>query len=207
MAQPRQLRNVEGCRVTAHLLVPGSTFTGMTARFLLEAIAASPSLHELVVERGDVETDTVLQQNIDVLERNGGGMSGDDGAQRPQGRLARAFIGDATQIGVEIEAVIHGHVSSARVCCVMGSADIRQIPGVFESTIAPFNGLGNGKSPAPQDSGGCANGPWPRYHRTGGFGSKPWFRRSRQGYRRCLPPSIERAFGECIELLLSRPRI
>src|ERR1700720_2566832 len=26
------LRNVAGCRVTAHLLVPGSTFTGMTAR-------------------------------------------------------------------------------------------------------------------------------------------------------------------------------
>ena len=26
------LRNVEGCRITAHLLVPGSTFTGMTAR-------------------------------------------------------------------------------------------------------------------------------------------------------------------------------
>src|ERR1700757_40933 len=26
------LRNVEGCLVTAHLLVPGSTFTGMTAR-------------------------------------------------------------------------------------------------------------------------------------------------------------------------------
>jgi NAD(P)-dependent dehydrogenase (short-subunit alcohol dehydrogenase family) len=26
------LRNVEGCRVTAHLLVPGSTFTGMTSR-------------------------------------------------------------------------------------------------------------------------------------------------------------------------------
>jgi len=26
------LRNVEGCRITAHLLVPGSTFTGMTQR-------------------------------------------------------------------------------------------------------------------------------------------------------------------------------
>jgi NAD(P)-dependent dehydrogenase (short-subunit alcohol dehydrogenase family) len=26
------LRNVEGCRVSAHLLVPGSTFTGMTRR-------------------------------------------------------------------------------------------------------------------------------------------------------------------------------
>jgi len=26
------LRSIEGCRITAHLLVPGSTFTGMTAR-------------------------------------------------------------------------------------------------------------------------------------------------------------------------------
>ena len=26
------LRNIEGCQVTAHLLVPGSTFTGITAR-------------------------------------------------------------------------------------------------------------------------------------------------------------------------------
>jgi hypothetical protein len=26
------LRDVEGCRITAHLLVPGSTFTGMTRR-------------------------------------------------------------------------------------------------------------------------------------------------------------------------------
>ncbi len=25
------LRNIAGCQVTAHLLVPGSTFTGMTA--------------------------------------------------------------------------------------------------------------------------------------------------------------------------------
>ena len=26
------LRNIEGCRISAHLLVPGSTFTGMTRR-------------------------------------------------------------------------------------------------------------------------------------------------------------------------------
>ena len=31
-ALAHSLRNIEGCRVTAHLLVPGSTFTGMTAR-------------------------------------------------------------------------------------------------------------------------------------------------------------------------------
>jgi NAD(P)-dependent dehydrogenase (short-subunit alcohol dehydrogenase family) len=31
-----ELRNVEGCRVTAHLLVPGFTYTGMVQRFLKE---------------------------------------------------------------------------------------------------------------------------------------------------------------------------
>ena len=30
-ALAHELRNIEGCRVTAHLLIPGSTFTGMTA--------------------------------------------------------------------------------------------------------------------------------------------------------------------------------
>ena len=34
---------------------------------MLEAIAATPSPHELTLERGDVETDTALQQDIDVL--------------------------------------------------------------------------------------------------------------------------------------------
>ena len=31
-ALAHSLRNEEGCRITAHLLIPGSTFTGMTAR-------------------------------------------------------------------------------------------------------------------------------------------------------------------------------
>ncbi len=31
-----QLRSIEGCRVTAHLLVPGFTYTGMVRRFLKE---------------------------------------------------------------------------------------------------------------------------------------------------------------------------
>jgi NAD(P)-dependent dehydrogenase (short-subunit alcohol dehydrogenase family) len=35
------LRNIEGCQVTAHLLVPGSTFTGMTARARTEKPSGS----------------------------------------------------------------------------------------------------------------------------------------------------------------------
>jgi NAD(P)-dependent dehydrogenase (short-subunit alcohol dehydrogenase family) len=57
------LRNIEGCRVTAHLLVPGSTFTGMTARGRTEKPAGSwtpDQVVDMLVERmgnGDVTTD------------------------------------------------------------------------------------------------------------------------------------------------------
>ena len=30
-ALAHELRNIEGCQVTAHLLIPGFTFTGITA--------------------------------------------------------------------------------------------------------------------------------------------------------------------------------
>jgi NAD(P)-dependent dehydrogenase (short-subunit alcohol dehydrogenase family) len=44
------LRNVEGCRVSAHLLVPGSTFTGMTRRGRTEKPPSS-WMPEQVVDR------------------------------------------------------------------------------------------------------------------------------------------------------------
>ena len=48
------LRNTEGCQVTAHLLVPGSTFTGMTARGRTEKPAGSwtpDQVIDMMVER------------------------------------------------------------------------------------------------------------------------------------------------------------
>jgi NAD(P)-dependent dehydrogenase (short-subunit alcohol dehydrogenase family) len=42
------LRNIEGCQVTAHLLVPGSTFTGMTARGRSEKPAGSWTPEQVV---------------------------------------------------------------------------------------------------------------------------------------------------------------
>jgi NAD(P)-dependent dehydrogenase (short-subunit alcohol dehydrogenase family) len=64
------LRNIEGCQVTAHLLVPGSTFTGMTARgrtekppgswmpeqvvdFMVAAMAAGDFCYHLSRQRRD----------------------------------------------------------------------------------------------------------------------------------------------------------
>jgi NAD(P)-dependent dehydrogenase (short-subunit alcohol dehydrogenase family) len=42
------LRNVEGCRVTAHLLIPGFTFTGITGGALREKPAAAWSADQVV---------------------------------------------------------------------------------------------------------------------------------------------------------------
>jgi NAD(P)-dependent dehydrogenase (short-subunit alcohol dehydrogenase family) len=67
------LRNIEGCQITAHLLVPGSTFTGMTARGRTEkppGAWAPDQVIDMLVERmgagdfyiicpdNDVTTDT-----------------------------------------------------------------------------------------------------------------------------------------------------
>ena len=38
---PHELRNIEGCQVTAHLLVPGFTYTGMIARSIPERPASA----------------------------------------------------------------------------------------------------------------------------------------------------------------------
>jgi NAD(P)-dependent dehydrogenase (short-subunit alcohol dehydrogenase family) len=48
------LRNIEGCEITAHLLVPGSTFTGMTARGRTQKPAGSwtpDQVIDVLVER------------------------------------------------------------------------------------------------------------------------------------------------------------
>jgi NAD(P)-dependent dehydrogenase (short-subunit alcohol dehydrogenase family) len=42
------LRNIEGCQITAHLLVPGSTFTGMTARSGTEKPPGSWMPHQVI---------------------------------------------------------------------------------------------------------------------------------------------------------------
>src|SRR5262249_32222837 len=42
------LRNVENCEVTAHLLVPGSTFTGMTARGRTEKPAGASTPDQVI---------------------------------------------------------------------------------------------------------------------------------------------------------------
>lgn len=55
----QQLRGIDGCRVTAHLLIPGFTYTGMMRRFLKEQPPAAWSPEQVAdhllaaMERGD----------------------------------------------------------------------------------------------------------------------------------------------------------
>jgi NAD(P)-dependent dehydrogenase (short-subunit alcohol dehydrogenase family) len=47
-ALAHELRNIEGCRVSAHLLIPGSTFTGMTAGSKIEKPAGAWTAEQVV---------------------------------------------------------------------------------------------------------------------------------------------------------------
>ena len=47
-ALAHELRNIEGCQVTAHLLIPGFTFTGITARDRTEKPAGAWTAEQVV---------------------------------------------------------------------------------------------------------------------------------------------------------------
>ena len=63
------LRNIEGCQMTAHLLVPGSTFTGMTARGRTERPPGSwtpDQVVDMLVERMGVGDFYIICPDNDV---------------------------------------------------------------------------------------------------------------------------------------------
>ena len=88
-----QLRGLDGCRVTAHLLVPGFTYTGMIARFIPEKPPGAWTSEQVVeflmeaLERGDFyvlcpDNDTPrkldekrIQWNTDDLLKNRSALS------------------------------------------------------------------------------------------------------------------------------------
>ena len=63
------LRTIEGCQVTAHLLVPGSTFTGMTARGRTEKPSGSwtpEQVVDMLIERMDAGDFYIICPDNDV---------------------------------------------------------------------------------------------------------------------------------------------
>ena len=87
-----------------HLETEG-TQRGGEQRVLLEAIAAAPAVHELGLQAGKIDADRPAEEDIKVLERDVRRMREMQCTERRERGRARALIGDARKIGVEIECV------------------------------------------------------------------------------------------------------
>ena len=87
---------------------------------VLEAVAAAPAAHELLLQRGKIEPHRTAQEGIEILERNRQRVAQMERAQRLQRRRARSAVADAPQIGVEIDPF--GHRGAAQPCLPLMNA-------------------------------------------------------------------------------------
>ena len=70
-------------------------------RVLLEAVTAAPARDQLVGDLIELDTDAAPEQNVEVLERNGGTVSDVEAAQSLDVRRTRIGQTDAFQIVIE----------------------------------------------------------------------------------------------------------
>jgi hypothetical protein len=75
---------------------------------LLEAIAAPPVMHELLLKRLDVQPHRPSQQWIQILERNRLGMPRVNTAQDVECRRALPRVADSVEVSIKIER-LSGH--------------------------------------------------------------------------------------------------
>ena len=72
---------------------------------VLEAVAAAPSAHQLVLQAGDVEAHVSTQQDVEVLEWDRGHVRPNDARQDLVRRARRTTPTDALEIRVEVECI------------------------------------------------------------------------------------------------------
>ena len=70
---------------------------------LLEAVAAAAAVHELALERRQIEPDGPTDERVEVLERNRERVQRLQRAQRLERRGARPRVADALEIRVDVE--------------------------------------------------------------------------------------------------------
>src|SRR4030095_13415453 len=70
---------------------------------VLVAIAATSLLHELLLQRADVERQRPMQERIQILESDFLRMQAMNLAQRFQLRRGGSAVADALEVGVEVE--------------------------------------------------------------------------------------------------------
>jgi len=93
-------------------LEPERAQRGVEQRRLLEAVAATPLAHDLVLQAFDVEPDRSAEQDVDVFEMDGIHVRREQAGERGAVGLERAVIADAGEIGGKVEFE-HGELATA----------------------------------------------------------------------------------------------
>ena len=92
-------------------LEPEGTQRGVKQRRLLEAIAATPTTHDLVLQAFDVEPDGTTEQDVNIFEMDGIHVRREQSGERGVAGIERAVIADTGEIGGKVEG---GHGEHAK---------------------------------------------------------------------------------------------
>src|SRR6185312_2441206 len=76
---------------------------GGEKQVVLVAIAAAALVHELALQGIEVERQRPVEQRVEVLERDAGGVALVDEAQRVERGCAGSTVADASEIGVQVQ--------------------------------------------------------------------------------------------------------
>src|SRR5262249_49117818 len=79
------------------------TQDGEQEQILLEAVATSPALDEIVLERGEIQAHGLMQQRCEIFKRDDGRMPQMDGLQGCQSWGALTSVANALEVGVQVK--------------------------------------------------------------------------------------------------------
>jgi len=82
---------------------PSPSSAAANSPFLLEAVAAAPIAHQLLLDRWKVKAHSQAADHIEVLERNGDRMERAKRAQNLEGWLALSGVADASEVGTQVD--------------------------------------------------------------------------------------------------------
>jgi hypothetical protein len=104
----------------AHLEAQGEQ-DGAQKQVLLEAIAATTTLNQLVLERREIEAHGLVQQRREILEGDHRSMPDMDGPQRRERWRAFAVVANTLEIGVEVDIFLLRQHGALSLLCIVFS--------------------------------------------------------------------------------------
>ncbi len=107
--RPRRMRPGDGGDVEAE-----GAERGAEEEILFVAVAAAAVADEFAFDAGKIDRDAAAEEDVEILERNRGHLAELERAEGGERGVARAGVGEAGEVGVEVDGVVcGGHIRSA----------------------------------------------------------------------------------------------